>query len=108
MASISQQTIIIIVVTLVFAAVYGVLIWLIFVENGKLTTCETKQSVMCPSVLCNGDTTANVEAAQNDGRPSNKCFPYAYRLTTPDAKNEPGETNFECNFPLTGEMYNPT
>lgn len=107
MASISQQTIIIIVLTLAFLGIYGVLIWLILVEKGKLTSCETNQSVMCPSILCNGDTNANTTAAADNGRPSNKCFPYAYRLTSPDAQNEPGETRFECNFPLSGQMYNP-
>lgn len=109
MASISQQTIILIVVSLCFLAVYGILIWLIFVEKGKLTKCETTQSTFCPTVLCNGNTDQNIEAAQNgEGAPSTRCFPYAYRLTSPDAKNEPGETRFECNFPLSGVMYNPT
>lgn len=107
MPSINQQTIIIIVMTLIFLAIYGVLIWMIIVEQNKLEKCETSQSTFCPTVLCNGNTNDNVEAAQNDGRPSNKCFPYAYRLTSSDAKNEPGETRFECNFPLNGVMFIP-
>ena len=107
-ATISQQTIIIIVMTGIFAAICGVTIWLIFVEKGKLTACETKESEFCPSILCNGNANDHSKAALNNGRPSDKCFPYAYRLTDPAATNTPGETRFECNFPLTGEMYTPS
>lgn len=104
---IRKEYIVVFVLTLVFAGIYGVLIWLMFMQMGYLNECETSQSVFCPTLLCNGSSTANLTAAANisTALPSNICFPYAFRLTSPDATNSPGETRFECNFPLTGEMY---
>lgn len=105
MVSVSQQTILIIVISVIFAGIYGILIWLILVQQGKLEVCQTNQSVFCPAILCNGNIEKNNEKAIEGGKPSNICFPYAYRLTSPDAKNEIGETRFQCNFPMDGNVY---
>jgi len=105
----SRDTIAIIALTIVFAAIYGFLLWLLFLQRGHLKDCESTQSSFCPTILCNGDASTNSAAAANPStaKPSNMCFPYAFRLTTDDATNSPGETNYECNFPLTGLMYSP-
>lgn len=68
---------------LIFLVVNGFIVAGIFIESGKLKDCENKQSLFCPSILCN--SVDNPSDAQKD------CAGYAYRYLDKDQKT------WECN-----------
>ena len=97
MVKLSGNSILFAAIFVVFLIIDGFLIVMIVIESNKLTKCETRQSIFCPTLTCNDPSSVTPTDA------GTACYPYAYRYPDPDDLS-----NYECNFPSNLSVIVPS